>query len=85
MAEKRTIIATARFADYETYAAFWQSKDLAWHQETGRQLLTKLREQSGEAAKLLDGWIYKRSCFFPVMTTQMIPGADLRSTGSWKI
>lgn len=64
MAEKRTIIATARFADYETYAAFWQSKDLAWHQETGRQLLTKLREQSGEAAKLLDGWIYKRSCFF---------------------
>lgn len=40
MAEKRTIIATARFADYETYAAFWQSKDLAWHQETGRQLLT---------------------------------------------
>lgn len=64
MAEKRTIIATARFADYETYTAFWQSKDLAWHQETGRQLLTKLREQSGEAAKLLDGWIYKRSCFF---------------------
>lgn len=64
MAEKRTIIATARFADYETYAAFWRSKDLAWHQETGSQLLSRLREQSGEAAKLLDNWIYKRSCFF---------------------
>lgn len=64
MAEKRTIIATARFAGYETYAAFWRSKDLAWHQETGSQLLSRLREQSGEAAKLLDNWIYKRSCFF---------------------
>lgn len=64
MAEKRIIIATARFADYETYAAFWRNKDLAWHQETGSQLLSRLREQSGEAAKLLDNWIYKRSCFF---------------------
>lgn len=84
MAEKRTIIATARFADYESYLAFWQSKDLAWHQETGRHLLTKLREQSGEAAKLLDGWIYKRSCFFPIMMIPTIPGAALRSTDSWR-
>lgn len=64
MPDKRKIIATARFADYETYAAFWQGKDLAWHQETGKQLLNQLREQSGVAAKLLDDWIYKRSCFF---------------------
>lgn len=64
MPDKRKIIATARFADYETYAAFWRGKDLAWHQETGKQLLNQLREQSGVAAKLLDDWIYKRSCFF---------------------
>ena len=64
MPEKKTIIATAHFADYETYAAFWHSKELAWHQETGKQLITQLREQSCEAAKLLDDWIYKRSCFF---------------------
>lgn len=64
MSEKRTIIATARFADYEAYDAFWRSKDLAWHNETGKQLLTQLREQSREAAKLLDNWIYQKTCYF---------------------
>ena len=64
MSEKRTIIANARFADYEAYEAFWRSKDLAWHNETGKQLLTQLREQSREAAKLLDNWIYQKTCYF---------------------
>lgn len=64
MSEKKTIIAAARFADFETYATFWQGKDLAWHQETGQQLLIHLRKQSCDAAELLADWIYKKTLYF---------------------
>ena len=64
MHEKRSIIATARFADYTSYAIFWLGKDPTWHKETGKQLLDCLRKQAPEAAKLLGDWIYQRSGIF---------------------
>lgn len=64
MSEKKIFIATARFASFETYAAFWRGKDLAWQEETGRMLLSLLNKQSPAAAKLLNNWIYRKTCFF---------------------
>lgn len=64
MSEKKIFIATARFASFETYAAFWRGKDLAWQEETGRTLLSLLNKQSPAAAKLLDNWIYRKTCYF---------------------
>lgn len=64
MSEKKIFIATARFAGFETYAAFWRGKDLAWQEETGRMLLSLLNKQSPAAAKLLDNWIYRKTCYF---------------------
>ena len=64
MSEKKIFIATARFASFETYAAFWRGKDLAWQEETGRMLLSLLNKQSPAAAKLLDNWIYRKTCYF---------------------
>lgn len=64
MSEKKMFIATARFAGFETYAAFWRGKDLAWQEETGRTLLSLLNKQSPAAAKLLDNWIYRKTCYF---------------------
>ena len=64
MSEKKIFIATARFAGFETYAAFWRGKDLAWQEETGRTLLSLLNKQSPAAAKLLDNWIYRKTCYF---------------------
>lgn len=64
MSEKKIFIATARFASFETYAAFWRGKDLAWQEETGRMLLSLLNKQSPAAAKLLDNWIYRKTWYF---------------------
>lgn len=64
MSEKKIFIATARFASFETYAAFWRGKDLAWQEENGRMLLSLLNKQSPAAAKLLDNWIYRKTCYF---------------------
>lgn len=64
MSEKKMFIATARFAGFETYAAFWRGKDLAWQEETGRTLLSLLNKQSPAAAKLLDNWIYRKTWYF---------------------
>lgn len=64
MSEKKIFIATARFASFETYAAFWRGKDFAWQEETGRMLLSLLNKQSPAAAKLLDNWIYRKTCYF---------------------
>lgn len=64
MSEKKMFIATARFASFETYAAFWRGKDLAWQEETGRMLLSLLNKQSPAAAKLLDNWIYRKTWYF---------------------